>query len=773
MENTKKDNSKTALIYGKNGSGKTTLSRAFLQAAGKDQGLEKAKFLDKDGIEINLGDENSNVHVFNEDYINSNIRVKEEGLNSIVILGKKNQIDDKLNEAQKRKVFLEEKTQKQQKNLEEMSNPKNTNSPLYYSNQIEKTLKGDYNWAGIGREIKGQKNNISVTKKKWEEIGELSPSKSVDQLKKFLHEGLDKLRSINNIEKNTSINYIKKISINNEIKQEVAQVCKLLERRIEEPLLNKSQKIMEQAFKSTVKQEEQDLHKTINYFKGKDNHFCPFCLQPVSNNYIDNLVKNIEIFLNDEVKKQEKDLLDSKITQLKEDFSYYNNIDPLAAKNCEVSLSSLNNEIKNINNYINKKIRSPFTPLKLDVEPFNITFNDYKENINKMNKHIDELKEQVARTEELRTNLSITNNEVAHFNIKDLFEEYKKKLAEKKRLENKNTEDRKELDKINQTINELNSKKKDIVIAVSEINNALQYIFFSKDRLRIEAKNDNYVLYSRGKSVLPRNVSVGERNAIALCYFFTNLLKDKYKNNAYNDPYFIVLDDPISSFDMENKVGVISYIRSELQKFLRNKDTKIVIFTHDLQVFFDFHQMFSDFLPSMKKTYIREHHLKNNKLEETKNINEYSLMLNDMYSYANGEKVNETTIGNEMRRTLEAFSTFLYRTGITSISTNKEILECLPQEERKYFENRMYRLVLHGESHYEEKVETIDDLNFFRFISPSEKRKTAQDIVCFIYSLNKAHLRAHLCHQGSNNCWEEVQKVIKKWRIERDFKENI
>ena len=183
--------------------------------------------------------------------------------------------------------------------------------------------------------------------------------------------------------------------------------------------------------------------------------------------------------------------------------------------------------------------------------------------------------------------------------------------------------------------------------------------------------------------------------------------------------------------------------------------------------------MFSDFLPSMKKTYIREHHLKNNKLEETKNINEYSLMLNDMYSYANGEKVNETTIGNEMRRTLEAFSTFLYRTGITSISTNKEILECLPQEERKYFENRMYRLVLHGESHYEEKVETIDDLNFFRFISPSEKRKTAQDIVCFIYSLNKAHLRAHLCHQGSNNCWEEVQKVIKKWRIERDFKENI
>lgn len=373
------EDSKTALIYGENGSGKTTISRAFLQASGKNQGLEKAKFLDKDGIEIDLGDENSNVHVFNEDYINSNIRVKEEGLNSIVILGEKKQIDDELNEAQKKKAFLEEKTQKQQKNLEEINDPENTNSPSYYSNQIEKTLKGDYNWAGRGREIKGQKNNLSVTKKKWEKIGELSPSESVDRLKKVLHDGLDKLRNIDNIEKNTDINLVKKISINNKTKQEVDKVCKLLETKVEEPILNKNQEEMELAFKSTVKREEQDLHKTINYFKEKDKHYCPFCLQHVSNDYIDNLVKNIEIFLNDKVKQHEKDLLDSKIVQLKENFSYYNNIDPLATKNCELSLSSLNNEIKNINNYINEKIRRPFTPLKLDVGPFNTAFNDYKE----------------------------------------------------------------------------------------------------------------------------------------------------------------------------------------------------------------------------------------------------------------------------------------------------------------------------------------------------------------------------------------------------------
>ena len=82
----------------------------------------------------------------------------------------------------------------------------------------------------------------------------------------------------------------------------------------------------------------------------------------------------------------------------------------------------------------------------------------------------------------------------------------------------------------------------------------------------------------------------------------------------------------------------------------------------------------------------------------------------------------------------------------------------------------MYRLVLHGESHSEEKIKTIDDLNFYQFISSTEKRRTAQDIVCFIYSLNKEHLHAHLCHHDKGKYqWKEVQRTIKNWRKEREF----
>ena len=56
----------------------------------------------------------------------------------------------------------------------------------------------------------------------------------------------------------------------------------------------------------------------------------------------------------------------------------------------------------------------------------------------------------------------------------------------------------------------------------------------------------------------------------------------------------------------------------------------------------------------------------------------------------------------------------------------------------------MYRLVLHGGSHREEQVKTINDLNFFEFISPDEKKRTAKEIICFLYLLNKKHVLTHL-----------------------------
>lgn len=75
----------------------------------------------------------------------------------------------------------------------------------------------------------------------------------------------------------------------------------------------------------------------------------------------------------------------------------------------------------------------------------------------------------------------------------------------------------------------------------------------------------------------------------------------------------------------------------------------------------------------------------------------------------------------------------------------------------------MYRLVLHGGSHKEEQIKTMNDFHFFSLISDVEKKRTAKDILCFIYLLNKRHLLEHLKKCGN------VDTEIMSWC--KDIKE--
>ena len=91
-------------------------------------------------------------------------------------------------------------------------------------------------------------------------------------------------------------------------------------------------------------------------------------------------------------------------------------------------------------------------------------------------------------------------------------------------------------------------------------------------------------------------------------------------------------------------------------------------------------------------------------------------------------------------------------------SCDKNILKVLG-EHSVYFENLMYRLVLHGESHYEEQVNSMHDgNNFYEFISEEEKQKTARNILCFIHLLNPYHLVAYL--KDEKDAISNIQKWV-------------
>ena len=74
----------------------------------------------------------------------------------------------------------------------------------------------------------------------------------------------------------------------------------------------------------------------------------------------------------------------------------------------------------------------------------------------------------------------------------------------------------------------------------------------------------------------------------------------------------------------------------------------------------------------------------------TKSRSEYAQLMDDVFKFADGDTSFESSIGNKMRRMVEAFSTFCYRKSIENVVHDRNILSRLEMYS-DYFENRMYR----------------------------------------------------------------------------------
>ena len=143
---------------------------------------------------------------------------------------------------------------------------------------------------------------------------------------------------------------------------------------------------------------------------------------------------------------------------------------------------------------------------------------------------------------------------------------------------------------------------------------------------------------------------------------------------------------------------------------------------------------------------------------DVRNRSEYTYLLGTVFDYAKEiDAQYSVSIGNIMRKVMEAFGTFVYKKGMSQLSTDENIMANLSKEDRAYYENLMYRLVLNTGSHMEEKVKTIDDMNFFDYISEADKQRTARDVICFLYKINPLHVKSHLQDK------ENVVETIESW----------
>lgn len=751
-------NNRVALVYGSNGSGKSTIANGFRAFKSCTEPNNTALDFIEENVKATLNKEwdRQNIFIFDEEYISSRVQIKESGLEAIVLFGEQIDIEEKINIIKKQINIESDELIRLESEYGKYKDRYNILSSNYWYNLIAKDLR-EGGWAEKGSKIKQQKHNLSVNLDEVIRLGSLSVKDiCLEDLKKKFEEGYNKYILID-IDSKPINEKIKKIDLN---MSNTNSVKLLLQKIVDKPELTKREEKILDLFGM------ENVISVREKIEDRTNIICERCFQPIEEDYRISVLEEIESILNQEVEKFIEELKKLLIEEIQNNaYRMYKKL-PSYEKVLKY-IDKFNESVKKHNSMIQEKIENPFK--KLNIKP-SINLTKSYDELNQVLKDLDNDRINHNRIINERNNvmneLLKLNDSIAHFEIKDMFDSFKKQSKEIKDIEKQVNKKKDMIEEFDEEILKLDMKRKNFQIASKEINKSLKYVFYSDKRISIELGTDQlYRVKVKGEFVKPSKISCGERNVLALCYYFTEIAKNMEEKSIYSNEVLLVIDDPISSFDVENKVGILSFLRLKLEQVLKGCITsKIIIMTHDIGVIFDLQKVMDEISKFCGRTSSNAEYklfqLENKNLSEFRysKHNEYTQLLKKMYQYAknpNTEDDLDLFIGNIMRRVLEAFSTFNFKLGIQDIVLDDEVLKLLPNDQsREYYKNRMYRLILNNESHFKDNIRGIPENSFFSLFSTVEKQQTAKDVLSYIYCINKSHIVSHL---------PEAEADLKSW----------
>ena len=746
------------LLYGKNGSGKTTISRAFRKASGgSEMFVNTAVPIDANSTAVSLSeDDKAHIAIFNEEFIDRQVRFQSDGLETVVILGAAVDIEDQLKTALEQLSIITESKKAQAEIVSRLQDSTCSDSPRYWEFQVENSLRGPDNWAERDMALReGARQATRVTSTTYLQFLSRKPEKSRDALIYDYQCGLQELKRARSGEARISTTVPQMPQIDFDDNAFIA----LLSEKIEEPVLSDREKFL----LSLVKQGKHGRIQEIKAFASSKEDVCPFCLQDVSEEQKASLIASVEKVLHKAVEAHKKKLESYRQTPITLNLSPFSPLGEITSS-CEALIQDYNAEIAQINSVIDQKISNVFSPIITKIE-LRAKHQAVVTALTELEALRQAHNKKVTNTRPLIEKLQDINSDIASYDIAAPYEKYltQKKIHDAAVIKLDSL--KQEYDEALNVVRSLQERKKSVVIAKDMINRWLSFIFYSNNRISLESNGEKYYVKSSGNAITPEKLSTGERNSLALCYFFSTIMEGKEKAKIYEEPYLIVIDDPISSFDIENCVGVLSFLKCQLQPYLcGHDDTKVLIMTHDLQTYYNLQKVSEELISACsrkgkKNKYSQLELLRNSvKLFQLKKRHEYTALMMEVYDFAvNGSEEKLSTIGNSMRRVIEAFSSFVYKCSIQELSTKQDILLQIDPSIAPYFEHLLYRLVLNGGSHMEESIQTLGTHELDEYFSKQTMQRTAQDILCLLYCLNSLHIKTHL--SGASN----VEPTINRW----------
>jgi wobble nucleotide-excising tRNase len=154
--------------------------------------------------------------------------------------------------------------------------------------------------------------------------------------------------------------------------------------------------------------------------------------------------------------------------------------------------------------------------------------------------------------------------------IKDKLKEVKDKEVDLKEKRDNNKKKQQEI----QDLKQQKSLTKDFADFVSQILNDINISL----KVELDTDNKNYIIKSTNENatLTIRDISEGEKNLLALLFFYYELFADNKQQQVKAEIELIIVDDPISSMDDSNKF----YILELMKNLLELSNQQIFVLTH-------------------------------------------------------------------------------------------------------------------------------------------------------------------------------------------------
>lgn len=746
----KADPAQVSLIYGPNGAGKSTLARSIHEALKHRASVEG-------GVDDDLQVASAPPMLFNEGFIEeigySQDHTSRGRVKTILLLGEQKTTRDRLDAISAELCSLESQLEQHRARLSEVQDEGGEIDTTRAA--IVELLRKRGGWSDQHIEAHGMKRAPAIKDAlldKMIAVVEGRDEIGSDGLQEILEE---KVKLLSAIKATSDRQQVHADIPTYKIPWRLERVKTLLAQRPELKVASD----LEEHF--AILSSSTDGHSAISAaeiaFLDRAEEVCPTCAQTVSAEWRQRLQMALQDILhNDEREgligelKRLGTLHDRLPAQL--DSEVKRVVGQKVAQAYENDRAALEEPLRALQSKVELKIQQPESVQELDLEGFETVFAAYDsarercaDAVRDFNADVEERDNLIARFDQLNLATAAADLELNN-ELRDL----SSLRDEQRRLKEAAEKCEAEINRLTGVKTDLQAQDLNFKDAIDLMNRYLAVVFADDHRLELVPQDMGYEVKVRGTSVSLQQLSTGERNIIALVYYFANIFNGSNDHKLHREKRFLILDDPISSFDRENRFGVLLLLQQLFSRFLNgNPATQIVIFSHDLAVIQDLAESFKT-INSVTVTLRRidDHCLRELRLDSYSN---YDSLLKKIYRFASADEeslseIDDVPTGNEMRLVLEAFGVFLLSAGISQLPEAQVVKALFEQKDlpiKPYFEGRLYKLLLHGESHSANAIRA-GHYDLSPAANLQERQLVARDLIVLMSIIAPNHVPAKL-----------------------------